>query len=115
MFFETRDQALIFLALLYAGAVSAVLYDLLGLVRRRAGKLMTALLDVFFFVSMAVLCAPLLAASGQDGLRMYALLGVVCGALLYSLGLRALARAAFRYWTGKNRAPRRKRAPRDEL
>ena len=95
-FFESAGQPTAFLLLLAAGFSTAVLYDGLRLMRRRTPRWMQAALDAAWCLAAAVSCLTALAVSGERQLRLYALLGLACGAGLYCLGLRMLLRAAWR-------------------
>ncbi len=87
-FFETSGQALTFLMLVYAGAAAGVLYDVLGIARHFAGRALTMLIDVVFYVLVAVLCAFALMRGGENAVRWYAILGLLCGLSVYALGIR---------------------------
>ena len=87
-FFETGRQADLFLLLLYAGGLSALGYDLLSPARKHAPRFLVPALDVLWCLIAAGLCAFALAAGGEGQLRLYALLGLCCGAGIYCLGVR---------------------------
>lgn len=91
-FFETAGQAAIFLMLLYAGAAAGITYDLLSPLRRRAPRPLAMLLDGVWCALTAALCFFALALGGEGKLRLYALLGLCCGAGIYSLGVRTVVR-----------------------
>ncbi len=105
IFFETALQARAFLLLLYTGFGAGLLYDLLSLPRRR-WPVLTPFLDVLWCLTVTAACALALAVSGEKQARVYALLGLVCGGAIYSLGLRALVLGVFRWlrkkWSGEN-------------
>lgn len=88
--FSAAHQAEAFLLTVYAGLAAGVTYDLLRLLRLslRAGKLVTALLDVVFWVIAALLTGLAAALSGVKGLRFYLLLGAASGLLLWAGGVR---------------------------
>lgn len=88
IFFETARQSRAFLLLLYAGAAAGLLYDLCALLRRRLPRPLAAICDGLWCLLAAGLCVLALAMSGEDSLRAYALLGMVCGGGIYSLGAR---------------------------
>ena len=92
IFFETAGQARGFLLLLCAGLAVGAAYDLLSLARRRAPRWGAALLDALWCLLAAAACTLALALNGEGRLRLYALLGLACGAGLYALGLRAVLR-----------------------
>lgn len=89
-FFETSGQGAVFLLLLYAGAASGVLYDLIAPFRRRAPRPAAILLDAAWCLLTAGLCFFALTLGGEKEMRIYALLGLCCGAGVYSLGVRRL-------------------------
>ena len=90
IFYETRGQAAAFLLLLHAGIISAVFYDVFSCLGRRAPAWVCAVLDICWALLSAALCALALSLGGENHLRLYALLGLCCGAGIYSLGVRAL-------------------------
>lgn len=106
-FFETSGQAAIFLMLLYAGAASAITYDLIAPARRRAARPLALALDAVWCVMTAGLCFFALALGGEGKLRLYALLGLCCGAGIYALGVRGLIRGAARLWKMRRAKKRR--------
>ena len=90
-FFEATIQSGVFLLLLYAGAAAGILYDLLSFFRRRLPRLLSPLPDLLWCLLCAGLCVCALAWGGEGSLRLYALLGMACGAGIYILGLRRAA------------------------
>ncbi len=104
-FFETASQARAFLLLLYAGFAAGVLYDVLGLVRRRLPWWGQIPLDVLWCLLAALCCAVALALGGEGQARLYALLGGVCGGSVYCLGVRRLFLAIAGLFQGKKNAP----------
>ncbi len=89
-FFETKSQAWVFLGMIYLGLGLGVIYDVLGLLRKTKNKGLTAGADLLFFLLAGGALTLALVMTGQDGLRLYSLLGLACGGLLYMLGLRRL-------------------------
>lgn len=96
IFFETSIQGKIFLLLLYAGAVSGGIYDLMAFFRRRAPHPAAILLDIVWCVLTAGLCFFALTMGGEKEMRAYALLGLCCGAGIYSMGVRRMMLWAIR-------------------
>jgi spore cortex biosynthesis protein YabQ len=98
MLFETSGQAGAFLAMVYAGLLMGLGYDLLRALRRalRAGSLCTGLLDLCFWLGAALVAAATLAARGEGGLRLYALGGCACGIALYLAGISRVLWALWR-------------------
>lgn len=89
-FFETKSQAWVFLGMIYLGLGLGVIYDALGLLRKTEKKGFIAGADLIFFLLAGGTLTMALVMTGQDGLRLYSLLGLACGGLLYVLGLRRL-------------------------
>ena len=80
------------MATVYAGLAAGVAYDMLRLLRLffHAGKLLTAVFDILFWIVAAGMVAIAAALSGEEGLRFYLLLGTLCGMLLWAGGFRRL-------------------------
>ncbi len=89
-FFETQNQAWVFLGMVYLGLGLGLIYDGLGLLRRTGKKGWAVVTDLFFFLVAGAALTLALVMTGQEGLRLYALLGLVCGGIIYLLGLRRL-------------------------
>jgi hypothetical protein len=89
-FFETQSQAWVFLGMVYLGLGLGIVYDGFGLVRRSGNKGWIIGTDLLFFLLAGASLTLALVITGQDELRIYALLGLVCGGLIYMLGLRRL-------------------------
>lgn len=89
-FFETKTQAWVFLGMIYLGLGLGVVYDALGLLRKTKKKGLVVFADVLFFLVVGGVLTMALVISGQDGLRLYSLLGLACGGLIYMLGLHRL-------------------------
>ena len=89
-FFETNSQAWVFLGMVYLGLALGILYDGLSPLRRSGKKGLTACTDLIFFLLAGAALTLALVVTGQDGLRLYALLGLLCGGILYLMGLRRL-------------------------
>ncbi len=85
MLFYTVGQSRIFLTMLYCGMLTGVYVSLDHALRRlfKAGRIFCAAMDlVLGIVTALIIIAGLMTASGGE-LRLYALLGVLCGFLLY--------------------------------
>ena len=89
-FFETNSQAWVFLGMVYLGLALGLIYDGLSPLRRSRKKGLTACMDLIFFLLAGAALTLALVVTGQDGLRLYALLGLLCGGILYLMGLRRL-------------------------
>ena len=86
MLFATAGQSRIFLVMMYAG-LAVGLYSSVDAAARRlfgAGRWMALFMDLIFGAAAAciVVCGLLLAADGE--LRLYSLMGAVCGYLIYA-------------------------------
>lgn len=83
LFFETSTQAMVFLLMLPLGILFAAGIDIAGFIRI-AKPLWDLLLVLLLGLSLGISVILL----GDQGLRMYHLLAVLCGCLLYMLGIR---------------------------
>lgn len=94
MLFYTVGQSQIFLSMLYAGLLIGAWYDVARGVRKvlGAGPALTALIDLAFALGCAVLLALALYKANYAQLRVYALLGAACGAVLYAFTVGPLLR-----------------------
>lgn len=101
IFFETAGQTRTFLLLLYAGFAAGALYDLLALPRRRLPRLVQPALDALWCLLTGGAAALALAAGGEHTFRLYSLSGLICGAAVYGLGIRALLRGLMRFFKKK--------------
>lgn len=85
MLFYTVGQSRIFLTMLYAGLAAGLYISLDGAARRlfEAGKLLSLMMDLLLGIVLAVIAciALLIAADGE--LRLYSLMGMLAGFLLY--------------------------------
>lgn len=89
LFFETANQAGCFLAAAPIGFAAAMGLDL----GRRQG-IARFLLDVLVLSAAGVALVVLLLLGREESLRLYHMLGLGVGALLYSSGIGKLARLA---------------------
>lgn len=78
------------MGMVYLGLALGLVYDVLGLVRRSGKKAPVFLADLLFFLLAGASLTLALVMTGQGSLRLYALLGLACGGILYLLGLRRL-------------------------
>ncbi len=102
-FFETGGQARVFLLLLYAGFLSGALYDGARGLRRVLPRFLRFLPDMIWCLLTAAACALALAAGGEGRARLYALLGLCCGAGIYCLGLRRAGLCLLRFLQGRKK------------
>lgn len=110
-FFETALQPTAFLLLAAAGFLIGIAFDLGAAAEKRLPPRLQPVLDVLWCLAAAAACALALAVTGETQLRLYALLGLCCGAGMYCLGVRAAALAAIRFF----RRGRGARAPTHDL
>ena len=87
--FETTRQGGVFLTMVYAGLLCGVAYDILRLIRRmtKAGRIASAVADLLFWLLTGGVCAYTLFRISHESVRLYALLGALCGMLLYLAGM----------------------------
>ena len=97
IFFETAGQARCFLLLWGAGFFAAALYDGFRLLRAHGPRWLGAVWDFLWCVCVGACCALALGLGGEGTARLYALLGLCCGAAVYCLGPRA-AWTAIKTW-----------------
>lgn len=84
--------------MVYAGLLCGVGYDILRVLRRMlgAGRIATAIVDLLFWLGAALVCTITLIRISHESLRLYALLGYVCGMLLYLAGVSEFIYACLR-------------------
>lgn len=92
MLFYTVGQSQVFLAMVYAGLFVGALYDVMRLVRTflTAGPVLTLAADLVFGAGSAALLIAFMYKANYLDLRLYLLLGAVCGLLLYEFTLGPL-------------------------
>lgn len=78
------------MGMVYLGLALGLLYDGLSPLRRSGKKGWTAVADLIFFLLAGAALTLALVVTGQDELRLYALLGLVCGGIVYLMGLRRM-------------------------
>ena len=104
MLFATIGQAQLFVWMMAAGAVVGAWYALTALLRRilQAGFWLTLACDLLFGAGSAAILIAALVAGNYGRARPFEILGALCGALLFGLGLapplRALSRRLRRAW-----------------
>lgn len=97
MLFYTVGQSRIFLTMLYAGMCIG-LYAMLDSMARRlfeAGRLLTFFMDLIFGAVIAVIIIFALTISADGELRLYSLMGALCGYILFSATLGNLLPRVF--------------------
>lgn len=90
LFFETESQCWVFLAMVYAGLGIGVLYHGAGIIRQHSGKVGIVIMDVMVLLLAGLATAGVLIWAGQENLRLYALLGLLIGGIIYSMGIRRI-------------------------
>lgn len=91
--FAQQEQAATFLRMVLLGAAFALCVGICGVPRRRRG--VSGVAEVVAAMLLTGAAMLVLLRSGE-GLRLYALLGLLLGAALYETGLRRILR-----WLGK--------------
>ncbi len=114
-FFETRNQSFVFLGLMYVGLGLGLVYDVLHLGRKAERKAVTAAADLLFFLLAGLALTLSLVVTGQNGLRLYALLGLVCGGIVYVMGVRSLLKGIMVFVDRRILAPLRAAFDRSRL
>ena len=89
MLFATVSQARLFVWMMAAGAVVGAWYALTALLRRilQAGFWLTLACDLLFGAGSAVILIAALVAGNYGQARPFEILGALCGATLFGLGL----------------------------
>ncbi len=95
----TLTQISELLATIYSGLFIGLVYEALRLVRRvfRAGKWLTALLDILFWAIAALVAALALFLINGGNLRLYSVCGFLLGALMFIFGVSPLVTALWRF------------------
>lgn len=92
MLFYTVGQSSVFLFMLLCGLILGAWYDITRRLRHvlRAGRLLTAFLDLLFSLGALVVLVFSLSFANRLEIRLYALLGAACGMALYCLSVLPL-------------------------
>ncbi len=108
MLFATIGQWKVLVAMMVAGLLVGLVYDLLAALRRllRAGTLLSLCADLAFGLMSALVLGGALTFANYGQMRLFAFLGAGAGAALYALGphrlgrglLRAIVRKFRRIW-----------------
>ena len=94
MLFATIGQWKVFVAMMAAGLLVGLVYDLLAALRRllRAGPLLSLCADLAFGLAAALVLGGALTFANYGQMRLFAFLGAGAGAALYALGPHRLGR-----------------------
>ena len=94
MLFATIGQWKVFVAMMAAGLLVGLVYDLLAGARRllRAGPLLSLCADLAFGLTAALVLGGALTFANYGQMRLFAFLGAGAGAALYALGPHRLGR-----------------------
>ena len=94
MLFATIGQWKVFVAMMVAGLLVGLVYDLLAALRRllRAGTLLSLCADLAFGLMSALVLSGALTFANYGQMRLFAFLGAGAGAALYALGPHRLGR-----------------------
>lgn len=94
MLFYTVGQSRVFLIMMYAGLAIGLYLSADQALRQlfSAGRILSFIMDLLFGIASAciILCALMIASGGE--LRLYALMGALCGYLIYAATLGPLLR-----------------------
>lgn len=87
MLMATSNQAYIFLSALYMGIVIGLIYDIYRVVRilSNSSKLVTSIMDILFWITAAILCIVGFFYVSSGEIRLYSIIGLALGWILYLL------------------------------
>lgn len=91
------DQLLLFLQAILLGMAAALVYDLTGALRRLGGRLWGGILDALFCLSAAA-AVFLFVMAGDGELRVFMVLGITGGAVLFRWALAGFLRPVWAFW-----------------
>ena len=105
MLFATIGQWKVFVAMMAAGLLVGLVYDLLAGARRllRAGPLLSLCADLAFGLTAALVLGGALTFANYGQARLFAFLGACAGAALYAFGPHRLGRGLLRGFVRKFR------------
>jgi spore cortex biosynthesis protein YabQ len=85
----TLNQSYIFMATVYGGIITGIVYDVYRMLRRalKAGRAVTAIFDILFTVCTLAIVAGVLYAVNSGEIRAYTFLGFALGFLSYIVGI----------------------------
>lgn len=105
---ETAYQGYTFLALMDAGALSLLLFDLLSPALNARFWLLRLLSHMLLCAAAACLCFAALALTQCGQIRGYMLLALLLGGVVYRLGLSRLIRALIKLLRRDRSLPKRR-------
>lgn len=85
----TFDQSYIFLATVYGGLITGIIYDVYRTLRRalRAGRFVTAIFDILFSLCALTVIAGVLFTVNSGEIRLYTFFGFTLGFFIYIIGI----------------------------
>lgn len=85
----TFDQSYIFMATVYGGLITGIIYDIYRTLRRalKAGKIVTAIFDILFCLCALTVVAGVLFTVNSGELRLYTFIGFALGFFIYIIGI----------------------------
>ena len=101
MLFSTISQPMIFVWMVLFGGIIALWYALVALVRRlmEAGFWLSLACDLVFGLGCAVILIAGLVSADYGRVRLYSLLGALCGAILTKYALISPMKTVFSYFS----------------
>lgn len=90
MLFTSLRQLPELLCMMYCGIVTGVVYDLLGIFRRRGRRWLVHLSDFVFCLAALFCCAFFLFIGAQGEIHFYHFLGLLAGFGVEALGFRPI-------------------------
>jgi len=92
MMMSAANQAYVFLATVYGGLIIGFFFDIYRMIRRilRPGKWLTGVMDLIFWILMAIFSFLVLLYINYGQIRLYSFLGLGLGWGLYILSISQL-------------------------
>ena len=85
----TIGQSYIFLATVYGGLITGIIYDVYRMLRRalKAGRVVTAIFDILFSLCTLAIVAGVLFTVNSGEIRFYTFVGFALGFFIYIIGI----------------------------
>jgi spore cortex biosynthesis protein YabQ len=85
----TTMQPVIFMITIYGGMLVGAVYDFYRGIRTafKKGKWVTAILDIFFIITLGIIVVYVMYTANQGELRLYTFIGFIIGFMLYIAGV----------------------------